>query len=1088
MSAVAVTDHGRAGGLLKLQKECKKADIKPIYGIELYVAPESRFTKERLENYSKTSYHLTVFAKNKEGLKNIFRLTSRSWQDGLYYGKPRCDIELLKEHSEGLVVLSGCGSGHIAVNILEDKYSQALKHAKVLKEIFKDNFYIEIQNHNLSWQLGLNNCLELVSEEINIPLVITQDAHYQNKEDHVLHNHVCKITSGDLIFDSNQNWFKSRGEMEEMFDPKYYPALDITNEIASKCNVEWDHSRTIWPVYKISTNKSAEGELKSLAQAGLCKRFPNNITKEYQNRLDYELEVIKEMGFSNYFLIVQDFANWCEQNNFTPSPGRGSSSASLVCYSLRITHVDPIKYKLPFSRFLNKSRVSLPDIDYDADRNRRNELLKYIMSKYGSDKVAQIGTYAEFKPRGSLRAFARVLGYSPSVQDYLASLIPGDIAGKTQKFNEILEKSKDLLNTKYPEVVDLARKSEGLKMQMGIHAAGVVISDDPVNEIIPLFAGRNGETASQFDMKDIEDIGLVKFDFLGLKTLSIISDTRNFIKETTGKEINLLSLEDGDPKTYKLFHNGDLDGIFQFETSAGFKELCMQVKPNKIEDLSACTAIYRPGPLSSGVAETYIKRRQGEKYKLDIPELEEILKDTYGLIVFQEQISRICIAVAGYSDTEADNMRRIVGKKIPEKMKAEKEKFISGCIKNGTDKSLANKLFEEIEGFAAYGFCLGHACAYSFLSYWTGWLKAHYPVEFYTAILNNCENQDDIIKYIYAIRTKEIPLVPPDVNRSYSKFTIDNGTIVFGLSGIKGLGEKACSSLVEKRPSEGFTSLADLVINKIPKNNIEALAECGALEGISSLGRHQIVENIEELIAIQKRKLKWEEGIKKREVRNKEIKEAVERGDKPPRRLPKMKEENKPVDLVLPEPEEMSRKERLRLERKTLGFYLTGHPLDDYSKVLSNYKYQIKDLQAGEVKDKEKIHLPIIVSSLKTKCSKKKQNYATLLVEDQTGKLDATIFPKTWEKVKEKAKEDRIFIADARVGLIQQDDSPPIVKLIINNLINPSFVKKELSPIKVHLSDCIVEFIPSETTSESQWVQANKYKEIIETNSKSLLN
>lgn len=829
MPAVALTDHGSAAGLLSLWEECKKAEIKPLLGNEFYVAPTSRLIHKQLDNY-KRAYHLTVLAKNNEGLKNIFRLTSRSWQEGLFGGRPRIDEELLKEYSDGLLVLSGCSSGKLSTFLMEERWEEAKENLEFLKDTFKDDFYIEMQNHGIHWQPKLNTLLATIAEKYSLPIVATQDSHYQEKEDADLHANIVSLSMGDMRFETDQVWFKTREEMEKMFPDNFAP-LDITNDIADKCNVNWDYSKTIWPVYDLPEERTPQDELRELTYKGFQRLFPNP-TQEYKDRLEYELETIVDMGFSTYFLIVQDFINWSETQGMIASPGRGSSASSLVCYSLGITRIDPIRYKLPFSRFLGKHRISLPDVDVDIDKSKRNQVLTYVSEKYGADKFAQIATYSEFKPKGSLRSFARTNKYSPSVGDYLAKMVPAAIAGKEQKWSDIKNINPELFKTDYPEVISLAQKAEGLKFQVGLHAAGVVIADKPINEVVPLFIGKGGETAAQFDKKEVEKIGLVKFDFLGLKTLTVLRDTVELIEKRTKVKISLHDIEDGDKEAYKLFQTGDLDGIFQFETSSAFKDFCIRVRPTKLEDLSIITAVQRPGPMSMKVHEMYVERKQGKEYEVSIPKLKDVLSDTLGLIIFQEDVIRICVELAGYTDGEGDLMRRAIGKKDEVLMAAEKEKFINGCVNNNIDKNKAEELFKDIEGFAAYGFCLGHAASYSRLSYFCAWLKAHYQLEFYTSLLNNSlDNQNDLIKYITSAREHEISISLPNINLANNRFELDNNTIVFPLSSIKGIGTKASDAIIAKRKEVNyFKSLEEFIKSKPNSKALIALAEAGALD------------------------------------------------------------------------------------------------------------------------------------------------------------------------------------------------------------------------------------------------------------------
>ena len=1077
MSHVALTDHGRSGGLLKFNKACIKQEVKPILGVELYVAPESRFLKEKLKDHTKVSYHLTILAKNKVGLENVFELSSRAWTEGFYY-RPRVDMELLKELSEGLVVLSGCGAGRLSVFLMEDRFEEAADHAQQMRDIWGKDFYIEMQNHDLEWQRPLNAGLRAISKHLDIPLVVTQDSHYPERKDAKLHNYICKLAAGDLEFDSDHSWFKSYDEICDMFEESDHHAIHITEDIAKKCEFNWEYGKTIWPVYNLPSGVTPEAELTEKTWRGLNRIF-NNPTQEYKDRLEYELGVINKMGFATYFLVVADFLQWARNNGIPTGPGRGSAAGSLVTYCIGITNVDPIKYGLYFQRFLNEARVSLPDIDCDICKERRYEVIQYVAKKYGANKLAQIGTYAVFKPRGSLRSFARVCGYEPSVGHQLASLVPPDIAGRSLSFKEVKESTPEILKTDYQDVVDLAERAEGLRNQAGVHAAGVLISDSKISRQLPLFKGKGDEIASQFDMHDAEEIGLVKYDFLGLKNLTIISRTLQMIKENYNEDIDIDNIEDENKKVYtEIFHKGKLDGVFQFEGSAGFKDLCIKVRPNNIEDLSAITALYRPGPLGCGLTDQYIACRNGKDPEYFIPELEPILKNTYGALIYQEQIMRICTDIAGYTLPEADNMRKIIGKKLPEKMKLEKEKFISGCINNNVPKEKADELFEQIQGFAAYGFNKSHSVAYSTISYQTAWLKAYYPKEFYTVLLNTCfQDQDSMVKYIHAAREEGIDILPPDINTSDLEFTLDRGTIVFGLAGVKGLGQKACEHLIQTRKEIGpVESLDDLVKRKVKKDVITALAECGALESITEYSRNQITENIQDIIDYFKKLERWKEQKLKREVRTQERLDAIAAGKKPPRNLPKLKE--RPEAPEMPEDIPLTKKERLDLERKTLGFYLTGHPLEDYPGLLDMAKYNISDIQEGATLDSEKLSIPIVVSSVTEKRSRKQQNYAVVEMEDITGRIQGTIFSKSWDKLKPQIEEGMIGIAKITTRkTIVDKESAPIINIAINN-IKPvaQDTQVKITNIELSLSDGTeVVFHVGNNTNTNKWKQAVAY-------------
>jgi len=1083
MSAVALTDHGRAGGLLEFKKACEKAGVRSIYGVELYISPESRFTKEKLDNHIKTSYHLTVLAKNEEGLKNIFRLTSAGWTEGFYY-KPRADMELLKKHSEGLVVLSGCGSGRLSVFLMENRYEDAIQHVRDMEAIFKDDFYLEVQNHGLDWQLPLKEQLFDLAQATSIPIIATQDSHYPLREDAALHGKICKLSAGDLSFDSDHSWFKSEVEMKEMFEPDEYHAIENSGLVADKCQCDWKYDTTIWPIYDLPKGKTPEQELADLTWAGFENKFGAG-TEEYHKRVKYELDMIKQMGFPTYFLIVQDFINWAKEHDIAVGAGRGSGAGSLVCYCIGITNVDPIKYGLYFERFLNPARVSNPDLDIDFCKNRRSEVIDYVTEKYGADKVAHIGTFSKFKPRGSMRAFARVCGHEPSVGHQLANMIPPDVAGKQMKFKELVEQVPEILKTEWPEVVDFVRKAEGLKNQVGVHAAGVVISDKPITDYLPLFLGKGKEVTTQFDMNEVEEIGLVKNDFLGLKNLTIIKNTCNLVKEIHGIDIDIDTLEDGDQKVYdEIFKQGKLEGIFQFENSTGFKDLCMKVLPKSISDLAAIASLFRPGPLqlkdkdNKSMVDNYVVGRTTGKVEYFIPELEPILKDTYAVLTFQEQLMKICTDVAGYTLSEADNMRKIVGKKLPEKMKLEKEKFINGCVNNKIPKEKSEQLFEAISGFAAYSFNKSHAVAYSFLSYQNAWLKTYYPHEFYTAVLNeSMDDQNKMVKYIHAAREDGISVMPPDVNRSKAGFTLDNGTILFGLAGVKGIGAKAVENIIEKRGENEFGTLNELVKAKVNKSVLGALAECGALEEITDLSRNNVKDHAVTLIAHFKKIAKWEERAVRIAQREQDIKDAVAAGKKPPRRLPKLPVKPEFKEMIPGEP--LSRAERLRLERNTLGFYLTGHPLDDYPNLTRMAQYTISDIYDGKTGAKAYIAMPVVISSVVKKRTRKDKIYGTLIVEDCTGRMEVTVFPKSWLKIVDNLEEGAVSIIKGQVIKEQSfdEDSPPIIKMFVNNVRKiEGDLSKKLQSLSMSLQDgTSVTLIPSKDQTITSWQRVTGY-------------
>lgn len=758
---------------------------------------------------------------------------------------------------------------------------------------------------------------------------------------------------------------------------------------------------------------------------------------------------------------------------------------SICLYALGISDDKPIK---PVSR--NSDGGGLCDIDVDFCPKGRKRVMEYVYEKYGADKCAQIGTYAVFKPRGSLRDFARVLGYPISVGQELASMVPPDVSGKSMKFDGIIDDKKNttllesLLGTPYDDVVEMAYKAEGLVSQAGVHAAGVVISNSELAAQVPLFKGKHGEIATQLDMHEVEEIGLVKNDFLGLKNLTVIHDAIKMIKEYHGIDIDINKIDIEDQKVYEgIFQQGKLDGVFQFETSSGFRDLCIKIKPHSIEDLSAITALFRPGPLTAKnddgqtLVEQYVSGRNGEATKYLFEELRPILNETYGVMVYQEQIMRICTDCAGYTLAEADNMRKIIGKKLPEKMALEKEKLVNGCINENITSKAAEKLFENIEGFAAYSFNKAHSVAYSLISYQTAWLKHYYREEFYCALLNNSfKNQEDLVKYIHAIKEDEIPILPPDVNMSDTGFTISEGTIIFGLAGVKGMGEKACLNLVDKRPQNGFTSIADLVANKINKGSISALAMCGALEEISDVSREQVVANIEEIVTYYQKANKVEERKEKIAAREKQI-GLWTKGEGPkPRKLPGINEKHIPVFPNL-DSKILTKKDKLHFERKTLGFYLTGHPMDAFPGLSKMADYTVQDIKEAKMENRTKFSLPAVVSSIIEKRTRKGQNMGILLVEDKTGRIETTIFPRQWKKIKDLLTENSVYVlkCSARIEKSDYEDDPPIVSLILDSAskIDDDSDALQMHPVEFSLADgTMIKFAPQEEQNYSKWQQA----------------
>lgn len=1069
--AVAVTDHGRAGSLFKLKKECKKHGIKPIYGLEFYLAPKSHDLRQAFDNY-KNSYHITILCKTDQGLKNLFKLSSISWLEGFYY-KPRISLDLLEEYSEGLVVLTGCPASYSSVMLLEDREDEARGYIERLSRLFKEDLYFEVQNHDFEIERELLEKQIPFANKMGLPIVATQDSHYQTPDDAELQRNICKLAGG-FDYENSGLHFTSREEMENAFpnNPEY---LDITLDIAEKCNVEWK-TETIWPVYPLQYKSTPEEELEHLSWKGLQEKFSewkDEETKEkYRDRIQHELKIIAQMGFPKYFLIVQDFVNWCKENDIMVGPGRGSCCGSLVCYCIGITEVDPIQYELYFERFLNPARVSLPDIDLDFSPKGRERALQYVSEKYGPEKCSKIGTFTNFRPKGALRDFARVTGASYSVGDTLANAVPENISGLPLTFEEAFGINPALKKTEHQEILDLAVRSEKMHKLFGIHAGGYLISDTDVSTQVPLCRGGHDEVVTQMDMGDVEDIGLVKYDFLVIKTLSVISETIKLIKKEYDKDIVPSEIKDFDEDVYReIFWKGNLDGVFQFENSAGFKDLCKQVRPRSIEDLSAVTALFRPGPLETGQVEKYAARKNGEEFDYDHPALEPILKNTVGILTYQEQIMQLCVDMANYSLAEADNMRRIIGKKKKELIPAEKEKFLQKCTEHNVDKDIADKIFGDIEGFARYCFNKSHSVAYSFLSYRTAWLKYYYPVEFYTALLNSVINkQDKVVKYINSARDNEIPILPPDINSSEYVFKSDRNCIVFGLSAIKGLGEKKCKELLDKKPQDGFESFFQLLDFGVDLKTFKALVSSGALGSICDIPRGELLDKLPEFIEYRKKIKHREERKEKIAQREKEREEAIENGTKVPRKLKPLGDS--PEMPAVSHVSRLSEQERLELERQTLGFYVSGHPLDKIEP-----KITLEDLLSGENENKRSALVVGVVMKIAKKTTKKKKQMATLIIEDKTGRMEAAVFPKNWQALEDILEEGGIYTMGLGVQTTKTEDEV----ILKSNLIKAAKIEPEeefkdlIYPLN---SKCAVIFRPiSEETNPSRFKSAKKFLE-----------
>jgi len=1013
MPAVALTDHGNIFGAVSFFRQAKEKGVKPILGCEVYVAPKSRFNKKAGAKGPK-HFHLILLVKNEKGYENLCQLITKSYLEGFYY-RPRIDKELLAHHSEGLVALSGCLKGEIANYLslgLEDKAQEvALEYASLFS---KEDFYIEIQDHGMEEQKEINPLLIRLSQKLKLPLVATNDVHYLSKDDAESHDILLciqtnrKVTEQDRIrFETNEFYFKSGGEMIDIFG-EIPEAIQNTTKIAALCNFEFPTSEYYLPQFNAPDNTSLEEHFDRVVKEGFQsqmeavtarkeKRKLPNLLEKYEERLESEVRLVKKMGFEGYFLIVWDLIQMAKANNIPVGPGRGSVAGSLLAYSLGITDVDPLEYDLLFERFLNPERITLPDIDIDFCGRRRDEVLAYVTKKYGRENVCQIITFGTMAARQAVRDVGRALEVPLPEVDKIAKMIPpfgleATIGGALKNIPQLKElRDKD---AKIAHLLSVAQKLEGQVRHPSIHAAGIVITPKPLVEFMPLYQSVKGEITTQFPMQDIEAIGLLKMDLLGLRNLTVIQDTIEIVERETGKKIDLKNIPLDDKETFEVFKSGNTDGVFQFE-SPGMKDLLRNFKPEHFRDLIALNALYRPGPLKSGMTDEFIKcKNHPDRIRYECPELEPILKETQGLIVYQEQVMRIATELAGFSMAEADILRKAMGKKVSGMMKAQKQRFIQGARKKGISQAKANKIFDQIKFFAGYGFNKSHSTAYAYLAYRTAYLKAHYPVNFLAALLTSEAERgvtSQVIKYIRECEQMGIKVLPPDINESDFHFTVSGGDIRFGLSAVKNVGEGSVQALLQVRKKRGkFASPFDICEEADPKvinrKVIESLIKAGAFD---SLGwqRSQLFHLVDKMI-------EYAHEIQ----RVKSSKQNLLFGSgqvEPPPIPPEVKE--------MPEWDESL---YLSYEKDALGFYITGHPLAEFGKRLEKLVSQSIN-QLDEERDfNSEIRVAGIISSVKSLKTKKDERMATFILEDMSGRIEVVAFPESYKKYYDHLRED----------------------------------------------------------------------------------
>ncbi|MBU4306000.1 MAG: DNA polymerase III subunit alpha [Candidatus Omnitrophica bacterium] len=1018
MPALTITDHGNIFGAIEFYSEAMKKGVKPIIGCETYVAKTSRHKRGELGE-KEQNHHLSLLIKDEEGYKNLIRLVSIAYREGFYY-KPRIDKEVLSQYSKGLVGMSGCLKGEIASLLLAGQEKQAYDVARQFQEIFdKDSFYLEIMDHNLPEQRKVNKALVKLSKDLNIPLVATNDVHYLKKEMSQAHEVLLCLQTQTTLDDQNRMrlssdefYFKSPEEMKKLFS-ELPESISNTIRITEMCNLELDFKTTHLPHYNLPDGASPVEVLRQICLKNIPERCRENEATA-KERLEHELSVIKNSGFASYFLIVSDFVRFAKEKGIPVGPGRGSAAGSIVSYLLGITEIDPLKYDLLFERFLNPERVSFPDIDIDFCYERRDEVIKYVSEKYGSDNVAQIITFGTMAAKGVIRDVGRVLGMPYAEVDKLAKLIPVDPNITLSDAISVEPELKRLYHSDktIKKLVDTALVLEGLSRHASTHAAGVVISDKPLYEHIPLFRSTDGQTTTGYTMKSLEKIGLLKMDFLGLKTLTIISETLKIIKRTKGINLDINKIPLDEPKTFELFCKAKTLGVFQVESS-GMRDLLKKLKPDKFEEIIALLALYRPGPLGSGMVDDFIKRKHSvEKVRYDHPLLEPVLKDTYGIILYQEQVMRISNVLAGFSLAQADVLRRAMGKKIPEVIENLKKSFIDGAVYKGIKKNIAEKVFGLIEFFAGYGFNKSHSAAYALISYQTAFLKANYPVEFMAALLTGeKDNTDKIALYINECKHMRIKILPPDINESFAQFTVvSDNSIRFGLSAIKNVGQGAVESIIRARKEgDRFTSLLGLckrVDSKATnKKVIESLIKCGAFDSLK-INRAQLIANMESIISLA--------GSLQKDKQSGQM------------LLFEGSADTNSQEPKLSKVEEWPLLELLSYEKTMLGFYITAHPLDQYKKLLKRYSL----LSTADIYKKaaaaEDVAVAGIIEKIKTTITKKKaEKMAIIRLEDTESSLEVLVFPEVYKQTFMHLRQDGVVVVKGKLDY--RENSPKII-------------------------------------------------------------
>jgi DNA polymerase-3 subunit alpha len=1039
MPAVAMTDHGNIFGAVHFVNAARSAGVKPIVGCELYICKKDDHRIERTPPDGDTYNHLLVLAENEEGYRNLVKITSEASLHGFYY-KPRVSKRFLAEHSKGLIGLSGCLKGSVAEFLMEEKYDAARGAAAEYRDIFgANNFFLEIQDQGLEMEHRIHPNLFKLEKDLGIPMVATNDSHYLCEDDaHAQDVMVC-IQTGKSIqdanrmkFQGNQFFVKSHDEMYQVF--KDAPdVLKRTLAIAERCNLRLDKVSNPFPHFDVPEGYTLDSYFEHVTREGFAQRMDairglstagklKHGIAEYEQRLAREIAIIQQMTFSGYFMIVWDFVRYARENNIPVGPGRGSAAGSLVSYSLKITDLDPLEHELFFERFLNPERISMPDIDMDFCMNRRNEVIDYVTRKYGRENVAQIITFGTMAAKAAIKDVGRAMGVPYIDVDRIAKMVPTTL---NIKLEDAIKESPGLAqayesDTQIRELLNTAKKLEGMVRNAGVHAAGVVISPRPLTDLVPLFRTKNDEIVTAFDMVAIEKMGLLKMDFLGLTTLTILDDTLKLIAQTRNEHLKLDELPLTDHETYvKVFHSALTSGVFQFE-SHGMRDVLRRYQPNTIEDLTALNALYRPGPIQGGMIDFFIDRKHGrKKIEYELPELEEILRETFGVIVYQEHVMQIAHRLAGYSLGEADLLRRAMGKKKPEEMAKQRERFVEGAVQRGYPPKKIEKIFDLLAKFAEYGFPKAHSAAYALLAYQTAYLKTHYPVEFMAALLTSVTGStDDVVKYINECREMGLAVEPPDINVSDANFTPHGSAIRFGLAAVKNVGHNAIESIVAARKEIGnFKSIYEFCekvdLRLLNKRVLESLIKSGAMD---SLGRRA------QLMAVLDKAMDHAQ-------KSQRDAESGQHG-----LFGVFQQEEQPAEDRLPDTPDWDEHTRLANEKEILGFFITGHPLDKYREKLEDLRAlstaELAAMKSSTGKD-ENLCTAGIITNLRVLKSKKGDFYAQAALEDLAGSIEMLVFPDAYRKLQDKVKIDVPVLI--RGGVRIEEGANP--KLTVNDII-----------------------------------------------------